>query len=64
MDLEAAGRTAGRQAEQQRFQAPLWSPERQILKEEEVITPPRGGGGRIEKGLWGYGTDGSVTVDP
>ena len=36
MDLEAAG--GG-------FQAPLLSPERQILMEEEVITPPRGGGG-------------------
>ena len=29
--------------EQQGFQAPLLSPERQILMEEEVITPPRGG---------------------
>ena len=43
MDLETAGGMAGRQAEQQRFQAPLRSPERQILMEEEVITPPRGG---------------------
>ena len=29
--------------EQQGFQAPLLSPERHILMEEEVITPPRGG---------------------
>ena len=43
MDLEAAVGTAGRQAEQQRFQAPLRSPEQHILMEEEVITPPRGG---------------------
>ena len=43
MDLEAAGSTGGRQVEQQGFQAPLLSPERHILMEEEVITPPRGG---------------------
>ena len=43
MDLEAVRGTAGRQAEQQRFQAPLRSPERQIWMEEEVITPPRRG---------------------
>ena len=44
MDLEAAGGTGGRQLEHHGFQAPLLSPERQILMEEEVITPPRGGG--------------------
>ena len=44
MDLEAAGGTGGRhQLEHHGFQAPLLSPERQILMEEEVITPPRGG---------------------
>ena len=43
MDLEATGGTAGRQAEEKRFQATLRSPEQQILMEEEVITPPRGG---------------------
>ena len=43
MDLEAAGGTGGRQVEQQGFQAPLLSPERQILMEEEVITSLRGG---------------------
>ena len=43
MDLEAAGGTGGRQVEQQGFQAPLLSPERQILMEEEVVTPLRGG---------------------
>ena len=43
MDLEVAGGSGGRQVEQQGFQAPLLSPERQILMEEEVITPPRGG---------------------
>ena len=43
MDLEATGGTGGRQVERQRFQAPLLSPERQILMEEEVITLPRGG---------------------
>ena len=43
MDLEAAGGTGGRQLEHHGFQAPLLSSERQILMEEEVITPPRGG---------------------
>ena len=43
MDLKAAGGMDGRQVEQQGFQAPLLSPERQILMEEEVITPLRGG---------------------
>ena len=43
MDLEAAGGTGGRQLEHHGFQAPLLSPERRILMEEEVITPPRGG---------------------
>ena len=43
MDLEAAGGMGGRQVEQQGFQAPLLSHERQILMEEEVITPLRGG---------------------
>ena len=43
MDLDAAGGTGGRQMEQQGFQDPLLSPERQILMEDEVITPPRGG---------------------
>ena len=42
MDLEAAGGTGGRQLEHYGFQAPLLSPERHILMEEEVITPPRG----------------------
>ena len=42
MDLEAAGGTGGRQLEHHGFQAPLLSPERQILMEEEVIAPPRG----------------------
>ena len=43
MNLEAAGGTGGRQLEHHGFQAPLLSPERQILMEVEVITPPRGG---------------------
>ena len=43
MDLEAAGGTAGRKVEHHGFYAPPLSPERQILKEEEVTTPPRGG---------------------
>ena len=43
MDLEAAGGTGGWQVEQQGFQAPLLSPERPILMEQEVITPLRGG---------------------
>ena len=43
MDLEAAGGTGGRKEEHQGFQAPLLSPERQILMEEGVTTPPRGG---------------------
>ena len=43
MDQEAEGGTGGRQVEQQGFQAPLLTPERQILMEEKVITPPRGG---------------------
>ena len=42
MDLEAAGGTGGQQLEHHGFQAPLLSPERHILMEEEVITPPRG----------------------
>ena len=43
MDLEAAGGTEGRKVEQHGSQAPLLSPEGQILMEEEVTTPPRGG---------------------
>ena len=43
MDLDATGGTGGRQVEQQGFQAPLLSPERQILMEEEVIAPLKGG---------------------
>ena len=43
MDLEATGGTGGRKVEHHGFQAPLLSPERHILMEEEVITPPRGG---------------------
>ena len=39
--LEATGGVDGRKP----GQAPLLSPGRQILMQEEVITPPRGGGG-------------------
>ena len=45
MDLEAAGGMGGRKVEQYGSQAPLLSPERRILMEEEVITPPSGEGG-------------------
>ena len=44
MDLEAAGATEVRKVEQHELRAPLLSPGRQILMEEEVTTPPRGGG--------------------
>ena len=44
MDLDAAGGTRGRKAEQHESQAPLLSPERRILMEEEVTTPQGGGG--------------------
>ena len=43
MDLEAAGGTGGRKVERHGSQAPLLSPERQILMEEEITTPPMGG---------------------
>ena len=46
MDLEAAGGTEVWKVEQHAFRAPLLSPGRQIVWEEEVTTPPRGGGGR------------------
>ena len=39
MDLEAAGGMGGRKVVQHGSQAPLLSPERRILMEEEVITP-------------------------
>ena len=42
--LEATGGVVGRKPDQ----APLLSPGQQILMEDEVITPPRGGGG----GVW------------
>ena len=45
LDLETAGCVGGRKVEQHGIPAPLLSLERQILQEEEVITPPRGGRG-------------------
>ena len=42
--LEATGGVDGRKPDQ----APLLSPGRQILMEEEVITPPRGGRPTVE----------------
>ena len=43
LDLEAAGGVGGRKVEQHGIPAPLLSIEWQILQEEEVIAPPRGG---------------------
>ena len=43
LDLEAAGGLGGRKVDQHGIQAPLLSLEQQILLEEEVMTPPRGG---------------------
>ena len=43
LDLEASGGVGGRKVEQHGIPAPLPSLERQILQEEEVTTPPRGG---------------------
>ena len=45
LDLEAAGGVGGRKVEQHGIPAPLLPLERQILLEEEVTTPPWGGGG-------------------
>ena len=44
LDLEAAGGVRGRKVDQHGTQAPLLSLERQILLEEELTTPLRGGG--------------------
>ena len=41
--MEATGGVDGRKLDHNGIQAPLLSPGRQILMEEEVITPPRGG---------------------
>ena len=43
LDLEAAGGTGDRKVEHHGSHAPLLSPERHILFEEKVTTPPRGG---------------------
>ena len=43
-DLEAAGGVWSQKVDQNGIQAPLLPLERQILLEEEVTTPPRGGG--------------------
>ena len=50
LDLEATGGVGGRNVEQHGNPAPLLPLERQILLEEEMTTPPRGGG------LTGQGT--------
>ena len=44
LDLEATGGVGGRNVEQHGNPAPLLPLERQTLQEEEVTTPPRGGG--------------------
>ena len=41
--LEAAGGVGGRKVDHNGIQAPLLPLERQILMEEDVTTPPRGG---------------------
>ena len=46
LDLEAAGGVGGLKMDQHGIPAPLLSLERQILLEEEVTAPLRGGGGR------------------
>ena len=46
--LEATGGVDGRKLVHNRIHAPLLSPGRQILMEEEVMTPPRGGRPAIE----------------
>ena len=42
LPLEATGGVGGRRLDHDGIQAPLLSPGRQILMEEEVTTPPRG----------------------
>ena len=55
--LEATGGVDGRKPDQ----APMLSPGRQILMEEEVITPPRGGRPTVEnQGLPPRGGGGGV----
>ena len=44
LDLEATGGVGGRNVEQHGNPAPLLTLERQIVQEEEVTTPARGGG--------------------
>ena len=43
LDLEATGGVVGRNVEHHGTPTPLLPPERQILQEAEVVTPPRTG---------------------
>ena len=46
--LEATGGVDGRRLDHNGIQAPLLAPGREILMEEEVMTPPRGGRPAVE----------------
>ena len=60
--MEATGGVDGLKLDHNRIQAPLLSPGRQILMEEEVITPPRGGSSDYRKP--GFTTEGGGAVRP